>query len=88
MADLKKKKEKASSPKTTTVKSSAEVKTAPVKTEAKATAKLKKAKKIKFLKSPTGLYNLAYNIGDTMMIDDADLLEEMITAGICTTDTK
>lgn len=38
---------------------------------------------IEFLKSPTGTYKLAYNIGGKMDCKDADLVKKMVTDGTC-----
>ncbi len=38
---------------------------------------------IEFLKSPTGTYNLAYNIGGRMDCKDADLVKRMVKDGTC-----
>ena len=37
--------------------------------------------KIKFIKSPTGKYNLAYNIGGIWDCKDSKLADEIIKAG-------
>lgn len=36
---------------------------------------------IEFLKSPTGTYKLAYNIGGKMDCKDADLVKKMVADG-------
>lgn len=38
-------------------------------------------KKVKFLKSPTGKYGLAYSAGDETYISDADVADEMVSSG-------
>jgi len=76
MADAKKKKEEAENKNVE--------KSAPA---TPASAKRKKGgKKVKFLRSPTGLFNLAYGVGDTMEVTDPELLEAMLEAGVCTTE--